>query len=127
MTFALMTAVRASRRGDKIVDMRKLFKLRLSAVLVILLCDFSAIFVQCATAAPPAHAQQNSLQLRFLVSETCSLHRFLDILTDDPHATSWVKNWYFEKRGADGDCFTTANGRHFRRQLNFAVHHQKMV
>lgn len=52
---------------------------------------------------PPPRKSATKIQSRFLISEQCSLQRFIETLAGDPHSTTWVKDWYFQQRGSASD------------------------
>ena len=41
------------------------------------------------------------VKVNFVISEACALIRFLDSVSERPHTTNWIPEWYFKHRGGD--------------------------
>lgn len=53
--------------------------------------------------SPTKRTKQVPLELRFLISETCGLIVFVETISGRPHNTDWLRDWYFQQRGAKAE------------------------
>ncbi len=54
---------------------------------------------QTSQQATTTKTSSSLVQLNLLISEPCSLMRFMDCISERHHTTSWVKTWYKKARG----------------------------
>jgi hypothetical protein len=76
--------------------MRQLIAKKPSYILSLVLVSFFF-----AGFSPSSFAAQKSIpvfQIKFVISEPCSLIRFVDTISERDHTTAWLKEWFFSKR-----------------------------
>jgi hypothetical protein len=88
------------QRRDELVPVRKRLTAT-NALSMLVFCGIICSGVFSASAAP-RQASPNELQVKFVVSQPCSLLKFINILAERGHTTTWEKEWY------DRQCETLA-------------------
>lgn len=70
---------------------------KLGVVFVLGCLLVSSLFVSAASRIE--NEMGSKFEIVFVISEPCSLVRFVDTISDRDHTTTWLRDWYFEQVG----------------------------